>query len=196
VRVHVVLGYIRRLYQIERQAKDLFAKQEDGPDTRPLAAIRLELRQQRSLPVLKELEAHLRQQAAGIGADGRSLPSGPVLPKSPLGMATTYCLGNWQALVRYTDDGQLDIDNNVAERQMRPVACGRANWTFLGSDNGGHTAAVLYSLVATAKRHGLDPFAYLRDVIARISDHPASKLEELLPDHWKLSRTVPPPEPT
>lgn len=67
------------------------------------------------------------------------------------------------------------------------MVLGRLNYMFFGSDNGGHTAAVLYSLIASAKRHGLDPFAYLRDVISRISDHPSNRLEELLPDHWKLA---------
>jgi hypothetical protein len=195
----VALAYVRRLYRVERQAKELFEGQQQGDDARPLSAIRLELRQERSVGILKEFEAWLRQQTAGVAADGSSLPSGPacpgevatgrslVLPKSPMGMAINYCLGNWQALTRYTGDGDLDIDNNASERDLRPVVVGRKNYLFLGSDNGGRTAAVLYSLIATAKRHGLDPFAYLRDVIARISDHPSNRLDELLPDHWKLA---------
>ena len=103
-------------------------------------------------------------------------------------MAIHYVLANWPALVRYTDDGDLSIDNNAAERAMRPVALGRKNWVFAGSDNGGRTAAVLYSMVATCRRHGLDPFAYLKDVIARLSDHPANRIDELLPDQKKLAR--------
>jgi len=177
------LAYIRRLYQIERQAKEQFYKQSRRDDARSLAAIRLELRQKQSLPVLQEFEAWLRQQTAG---------ETPVLPKSPMGAAINYILGNWGALLRYAEDGDLDIDNNVSERDLRGAALGRRNYTFFGSDNGGHTAAVLYSLIASAKRHGLDPFTYLRDVIARISDHPANRLEELLPDHWKL---LPPANP-
>jgi transposase len=177
-RATVALAYIRRLYQVEREAKELFQRQERDTDARPLSAIRLELRQARSLPVLQELETWMRQQTAG--------PS-PVLPKSPLGVAINYCLSNWLAFLRYADDGDLDIDNNASERDLRPVVLGRVNYMFFGSDNGGHTAAVLYSLIASAKRHGLDPFAYLRDVIARISDHPSNRLEELLPDHWKLA---------
>ena len=110
-----------------------------------------------------------------------------------MGVAINYCLTNWAALSRYASDGDLDIDNNASERDLRPVVVGRKNYLFLGSDNGGRTAAVLYSLIATAKRHGLDPFAYLRDVIARISDHPHHRLEELLPDHWKLG-AMPPAE--
>jgi transposase len=184
-RATVALAYIRRLYQVERQAKELFQKQEHGDNARPLSAIRLELRQQNSLPVLNDLEAWLRQQTGGTN---------PVLPKSPLGIAINYCLGNWPAFLCYTSDGDLDIDNNASERDLRPVVLGRVNYMFFGSDNGGHTAAVLYSLIASAKRHGLDPFAYLRDVIGRISDHPSNRLEELLPDHWKLAHTALAPE--
>ena len=194
-RATVALAYIRRLYQVERQAKELFAKQAGGPEARPLSAIRLELRQEHSLPVLKEFEAWMRQQTSGAAADGSPLPAGPVLPKSPLGMAISYCLNNWPALLRYTDDGNLDVDNNLAEQGLRGPVTGRRNYTFFGSDNGGRTAAVLYSLVASAKRHGLDPFAYLRDVLGRISDHPSHKLHELLPDHWKLAHATPAPAP-
>ncbi|TFG80553.1 MAG: transposase [Chromatiales bacterium] len=79
-----------------------------------------------------------------------------------------YTLSNWEALVRYAKDGDLEIDNNGAERSLRGVAVGRRNWTFFGSDNGDRTAAVLSSLIATSKRHHIDPFAYLRDVFARI----------------------------
>jgi transposase len=184
-RAIVALAYIRRLYQVERAAKDLFAKQEHGPDARPLAAIRLELRQRDSAPILKEFETWLREQTGGAN---------PALPKSPLGVAINYCLGNWPAFIRYAADGTLDIDNNLAEQGLRGPVLGRRNYTFFGSDNGGRTAAVLYSLIASAKRHGLDPFAYLRDVISRISDHPSSKLHELLPDHWKLARNAPQPD--
>ena len=92
--------------------------------------------------------------------------------------------------MRYAKDGDLEIDNNGAERSLRGVAVGRRNWTFFGSDSGGHTAAVLSSLVASAKRHHVDPFAYLRDVFARISGHPQNRLEELLPDKWLATRTA------
>jgi hypothetical protein len=79
----------------------------------------------------------------------------------------------------------LEIDNNAAERSLRGVAVGRKNWMFYGSDQGGRTAAVLTSLIATAKRLALDPFAYLRDLFARLSDHPQNRLAELLPDQWQ-----------
>jgi transposase len=199
-RATIALAYIRRLYQVEREAKEFFQRQEHDQAARPLSAIRLELRQRDSLPVLEAFEAWMRQQACGVADDGSPLPAGPVLPKSPLGMAINYCLGNWKALTRYASDGKLEIDNNASERDLRPVAIGRNNYTFFGSDNGGRTAAVLYSLIASAKRHGLDPFVYLRDVLARISDHPSNKLHELLPDQWKLARSAaaaeePPPSP-
>src|SRR5208282_425665 len=111
-----------------------------------------------------------------------------VLPKSPEGEASAYTLSNWKALIRYCEDGDLEIDNNGAERSLRGVAIGRKNWMFYGSDNGGRTAAVLSSLIATAKRLGLDPFAYLRDIFARLSSHPQTRLAELLPDQWKAGR--------
>jgi transposase len=140
---------------VEREAKEFFQRQEHDQAARPLSAIRLELRQRDSLPVLEAFETWMRQQASGVAADGTPLPAGPVLPKSPLGMAINYCLGNWKALTRYASDGKLEIDNNASERDLRPVAIGRNNYTFFGSDNGGRTAAVLYSLIASAKRHGL-----------------------------------------
>jgi transposase len=107
-----------------------------------------------------------------------------VPPKSPEEEAIAYTLSNWEALIRYSDDGDLEIDNNGAERSLRGIAVGRRNWTFYGSDNGGRTAAVLASLIATSRRLSLDPFTYLRDVFARISTHPQNQLDELLPDRW------------
>jgi transposase len=95
-----------------------------------------------------------------------------------------YALGLWPALVRYVDDGRLEIDNNAAERELRVVALGRKNYLFAGSDAGGERAAALYSLIGTAKLNGLDPEAYLRDVLARIADHPINRIKELLP--WKI----------
>ena len=97
------------------------------------------------------------------------------------------------ALIRYGEEGVLEIDNNGAERSRRGVAVGRKNWMFYGSANGGQTAAVLTSLIATCKRLSLDPFAYLRDLFGRISSHPPSRLAELLPDQWKTARQ---PAPT
>ena len=108
-----------------------------------------------------------------------------VLPKSPIGQAIGYALNNWKALNRYLEDGILSIDNNAAERALRSIAVGRENWMFYGSDKGGRAAAVLCSFTSTCKSLGIDPFAYLRDILERISDHPNQLLDRLLPDKWR-----------
>ena len=95
-----------------------------------------------------------------------------VLPKSPMGGAIGYMQNNWEALKRYTSSGYLSIDNNVSEQHMKTIATGRKNWLFTGSENGGKTMAVLFSVVSSCQRHGHDPFVYLRDVLARLPDHP------------------------
>ena len=134
------------------------------------------LRQEKSKPILEDIHAYLEQEQPRV------------LPKSPEGEAIAYTLSNWEALVRFCDDGNLAIDNNGAERSLRGVAVGRKNWMFYGSDRGGRTAAVLTSLIATAKRFTIDPFAYLRDIFERISSHPKNRLGELLPDQWLVTR--------
>ena len=105
--------------------------------------------------------------------------------RSPIGKACAYTLNHWAALMRYLDDGRLAIDNNLAERAIRPLVVGRNNWLFAGSRRGGAAAATLYSLIQSAKRHGIDPFAYLRDLLTRIPTHPNSRIDELFPDRWK-----------
>lgn len=105
--------------------------------------------------------------------------------KSDTVRAVKYALGRWEALVRYPSDGRIEIDNNVAERSLRAVVLGRKNYLFAGSDAGGERAAAIYSLIGTAKLNALDPEAYLRQVLARIADHPINRLEELLP--WKIA---------
>ncbi len=102
-----------------------------------------------------------------------------------LAMAIRYALSRWTALTRYRDDGRIEIDNNAAERALRAVALGRKNYLFAGSDAGGERAAAIYSLIGTAKLNGLDPEAYLREVLARIADHPINRIDELLP--WSLA---------
>ena len=178
------LAYIRLLYDVEDAAKEQFQQQsrrdaESTPSldstapSRSLAMIRHALRQERAVPRLQQFRAWLQSQQAQHG--------GPVLPKSPLGEAITYAFNQWDALTVYTGDGNLAIDNNASENALRRVALGRRNWLFCGSDQGGHTAAVLFSLLATCQRHKVEPFTYLRDVLTRIAAHPASRLAELLP---------------
>ena len=111
---------------------------------------------------------------------------GRVSAKSELAKAIGYSLTRWQALTRYCQDGRIEMDNNAAERALRGVALGRGNYLFMGSDAGGEQAAAIYSLVQTAKLNGIDPEAYLREVLGRIADHPINRIDELLP--WNLMR--------
>jgi hypothetical protein len=104
-----------------------------------------------------------------------------VLPKSPMGVAVGYALGNRAALTRYTEAGFLAIDNNASERILRAVAVGRKNYLFAGSDAGGRAAAVLYSVVGTCRRLGLDPFAYTRDTVTRLPAWAPGRIDDLLP---------------
>ena len=110
--------------------------------------------------------------------------------KSDTTAAIRYALSRWDALARYIEDGHIEIDNNAAERSLRGVALGRKNYLFAGSDAGGERAAAIYSLIGSAKLNGLDPEAYLREVMTRIAEHPINRIEELLP--WNLAANVPP----
>ena len=153
---------IGQLYRVEERARSLTA--ED----------RLHLRQLESRPILDKLHGYLLEIQV------------EVLPKSPEGRAVRYALKNWTALARYCEDGDLSIDNNATERAIRGVAVGRNNWMFFGSDEGGKTAAVLRSFVASCQRVGVDPFVWLKDILSRIADHPITRLAELLPHNWAL----------
>ncbi len=135
-----------------------------------------------------QVRAELRESESRAILDGFSIwlesQIGQVLPKSPLGEAIGYARSNWKALSRYLESPRLAIDNNASERAMRPIAVGRKNWLHLGSNAGGRTAAILLSVTESAKAQGLEPWSYIRDVLSRVSTHPASRLEELLPDRW------------
>jgi transposase len=133
---------------------------------------RREVRQEQSKPLLTELGRWFTVQL------------GRLPPKGALAEAFRYALANWTALMRYLDDGRLEIDNNRAENTIRGVALGRKNWLFAGSDAGGDRAAAVYSLIETCKLNGIDPFAWLRDVLTRIADHPINRIADLLPWHW------------
>jgi hypothetical protein len=169
-RATYALGMIRQLYAVERQADEEIARRQLGREEGWW--LRLRLRQEQAVPLLTMLCQWLdreRDQA---------------LPKSPIGEAIGYARNHWAALARYTTQGYLAIDNNAAERALRAIAVGRKNYLFFGSDAGGETAAVLYSLVQTCKRLGVEPWRYLRDVLERLPTGPADRLEELLPDRW------------
>jgi transposase len=136
------------------------------------ADIRREIRQARSGPLLDALYRWFKDLLTQVSA------------KSELAVATRYAMSRWKALTRFAADGTIEIDNNAAERALRAVALGRKNYLFAGSDAGGERAAAIYSLVGSAKLHGLDPQAYLRHVIERIAEHPVTRIEELLP--WRV----------
>jgi transposase len=174
-RCTAVLRLIQQLYQVEREAD------EKGMDEAAIAA----LRQQKSVPVLARIKAWLEQQKQ------------VVLPRSAVGLAIQYCLNQWDALCVYTTKGFLAIDNNPAERAMKPVAMGRKNWLFAGNDRAAERMARLLTLVQSAKRHGLDVQRYLSSVLAKIAGTPLSELEQFLPERWKIADAAEPwPGPT
>jgi len=156
---HQVLGLIAQLYDIEDEIRLL------SP------AERLAARQQRSVPILDRLEPFLREQQADA------------LPKSQFGKAIAYALNHWPELRRFTENGVLEIDNNISERTLRLCAIGRKNWMFVGSDRGGETAAICFSILANAKRYRIEPFAYVRALLIALSSDEVD-LESLLPDVW------------
>jgi transposase len=164
LRSHQALAYYRQLYELERQAKDFNDEQ------------RLQMRQELSVPILEQFHQWLLAQRP------------EVLPKSPMGEAIAYALNNWEALRRYTEAGFLAIDNNVAEREMKRIAIGRKNWLSIGSPRGGQTAAVLFSFTSTCQRLGVEPWAYLQDVLTRLPVTNTGQLGDLLPDHWQAAR--------
>ena len=139
---------------------------------------RLALRNSRTRPLLESLDQWLQSTLAAVSR------------KSEIAAAIRYARSRWRALVRYCEDGRIEIDNNAAERALRAVALGRKNYLFAGSDAGGERAAAIYSLIGTAKLNGLDPEAYLREVLQRIADHPINRIEELLP--WNIAASLPP----
>ena len=115
---------------------------------------------------------------------------GKLSRKSDTALAVRYALGRWAALLRFCDDGAIEIDNNAPERALRVVALGRKNFLFAGSDGGGESAAAIYSLLGTAKLNGIDPESYLRNVLSRIASYPINRIEELLP--WNVAASLSP----
>src|SRR5215212_3554708 len=155
---------IDRLFAVERDIAGLSVE------------ARLAARRERSAPILADLEPWLRQQRERLSR------------KSEVGKALAYATRRWEALTRFMTDGRICLSNNAAERAPRGVAVGRRNWTFAGSDRGGERAAAIYTLIETAKLNGVDPQAWLADVLARLPDHPAKRIGEFLPWHWKAAR--------
>ncbi len=159
-RAHHALAVIARLYQIEERAQAASS------------ADRCALRQEFARPIQEEFRAWLDEEQRHV------------LPKSPIGEAFRYTLNQWAALQVYLRDGDLAIDNNVAERAMKIPALGRKNWMFVASAAGGRRAAILLSLVASAKANQVEPWAWLRDVFRQMPGTPSSDLDHLLPDRW------------
>lgn len=186
-RAHAALAFIGRLYQVEREARERIEEAIGRPaEEGPLDAA---ARRAREWSLADEITHRLRQEQARPAAEKfeewLKAAADRALPKSPIGQAIAYARNHWAALTRYLDHGFLSIDNNAAERALRPIAVGRKNWLHLGSDKGGRTAATLLSLVESCRRCGVEPFAYIRDLLVRVSTHPASRIAELLPDVWK-----------
>jgi transposase len=157
------LARIGQLFDIERAAMGRSSQ------------VRVRIRQGSARPVIDDLAAFFDASLARISG------------KSELAGAIRYARSRWSALTRYLDDGRLEISNNAAERAIRPLALGRKNYLFAGSDAGGERAAAAYTLIETAKLNGLDPEAYLRDVLGRIAEHPINRIAELLP--WNIARS-------
>jgi transposase len=152
---------IDALFEIERAINGLSADQRKA------------VRQEQSGPLVASLQTWMREQRAKLSRH------------SDLAKAMDYILKRWDAFTRFLDDGRICLSNNAAERALRGIALGRKSWLFAGSDRGGERAAVMYSLIVTAKMNDIDPQAWLADVLARIADHSASRLDELLPWNWK-----------
>jgi len=159
------LRFFGELYRIEREIQDKTAGERKA------------IRAERAKPIADALHQWLTQQR-------QKVPDGSATAK-----AMDYSLKRWTALLRFIDDGDLPIDNNWVENQIRPIAIGRNNWLFAGSLRAGKRAAAIMSLVHSARLNGHDPYAYLRDVLDRLPTQPASRIGELLPHRWKSLST-------
>ena len=159
-----------------RRIDELFAIEREV-NGKP-AEERLAVREERTKPLAAELEVWLRAQHMRVSR------------KAEIGKAIAYSLNQWAALTRFLEDGRICMSNNAAERALRGIAVGRRNWTFAGSDRGGERAAAIYTLIETCKLNGVDPQAWLADVLARLPDHPAKRVGDLLPWTWKAARAI------
>jgi hypothetical protein len=171
--VHVQTASPAALTILERMS-ELFAIEADIKGKKPEQ--RLKVRQEQSVKKLDALKVLLEDTLNKISQ------------KSTLAVAIRYTSTRWMAMTRYTTDGRLEMTNNAAERAERPVAIGRKNWMFAGSDAGGKRAAIAYTIIETAKMNGIEPETYLRDIISRIADHPIKRIDELLP--WNIKGDI------
>jgi len=173
-RINKALSFIRKLYRLEKQAKD------DKLEADGIYA----MRQQYAKPILDEMKQWLNERAAKVA------------PQSLFGKAVSYCLNQWHRLEKYADDGHARIDNNVAENAIRPFVIGRKNWLFSGSPAGARASALLYSLIETAKANSLEPYAYLRFLFEKLPITPEVKYKNLLPTSLSQNDLILPVEPT
>lgn len=164
---------INALYDIEREAKD---------EKMPPAA-RLALRREKSRPLVEAFFAWIQERQPRVP------------PKTPMGEALGYATNQKKALMTFLEDGRIEMDNGYAERGMRGVAVGRKNWIFAGSDKAAQRTATIYSLVTTCRLLGIDPHAYLKDVLERVDDHPEARIAELTPSGWKAANAATAPSP-
>jgi hypothetical protein len=164
----LIVTELCKLYLIERRARD--------EDLRPEQ--RFKLRAEASAPILAALRSRLEAWLPGC------------LPQSPLGKAIKYALAEWEPLNCYLRDGRLEIDNNLTENAIRPSAVGKKNWLFIGHPEAGWRSAVIYSVIASCRRHGIDPWTYVSDVLQRLPAMKQSEVPTLLPRCWKPASTT------
>jgi hypothetical protein len=158
-----LLKMVQSLYNFERQMKQAGYSADQ----------KKWLRRKRSKPVLKEIRRWLKAQQPRAA------------PKSTLGQAIGYALNHWRALTAFLGDGRLELDNNRAERAIKPIVIGRKNFLFMGGPNGGKAAAIMFSLMESCRQNDVDPYYYLEDVLQRLPTHPNKRIRELLPHHWQ-----------
>ena len=158
-----IVSELRKLYLLERHAREEALSAEQ----------RKMMRYEKSLPILEAMRPRLEAVREKN------------LPQSPLGKAARYALNEWAALTKYLEDGRLEIDNNLTENAIRPSAVGKKNWLFIGHPDAGWRAAVIYTLIVSCRRRGIEPWDYLRDVLQRLPAMKQSEITTLLPAHWK-----------
>jgi hypothetical protein len=162
-----VLEHIKELYKIELEATAGKLHHQS----------RYELRKQKTVPALDKIKSLLEN------------PGKLILPKNKMGEAIDYTLNHWIQLTRFLEDGRLPIDNNLCENTIRPVALGRKNWLFAGSPEGAKRMAIIYSLVATCKLNGINPYEYFLDILPKAATYPDKRVADLSPINWKMSKS-------